>query len=92
MTEKIEKLFVKLIEECSEVSKDCCKALTFGLNDKEPGQELTNKEKIFNEFNDLVAVMDMLKEEQVFKHLFDHELIKKKKIKVNKYLNYDKKN
>lgn len=92
MTEKIEKLFVKLIEECSEVSKDCCKALTFGLNDKEPGQELTNKEKIFNEFNDLVAVMAMLKDENVFKELFNDELIAKKQIKVNKYLNYDKKN
>ncbi len=51
---------IKLAEELGEVQKDVFKALTFGLDDREPGQTLTNKERIRNELCDVSAVLSIL--------------------------------
>lgn len=87
---KTEHLMVTLSEECAELSKEISKALRFGLDDKEPGQDLTNREKIVNEFNDLFSVMNMLKEYGIFddKRLLTIEAIENKKNKVLKYMKY----
>jgi len=67
MTRK-EHLMIRAMEECAELSQRFSKALVFGLdqiqedaNDKpeENPLGLTNRERIVNEFNDLVAVMAM---------------------------------
>ena len=81
---------VILSEECAELSKEVSKALRFGLDDKEPGQDLTNREKIVNEFNDLFSVMNMLKEHGIFedKQLLTMKAIEDKKAKVLKYMKY----
>ena len=83
-------LLIKLSEECSEVGKEVSKALLFGLDDKEPNQDLTNREKIIAEFNDLFAVMSMLKDDGVFdesKLLTADSLIAKRE-KVEKWIKY----
>jgi len=87
-----EHLLVILAEECSEVAKETAKALRFGLDDKEPGQEKTNREKIAAEFNDLFAVMNMCLDEGI---LTDSDILvidemEAKKQKVEKYLKYSK--
>lgn len=55
-----ELLLAQVAEECAEIGKRAVKALRFGMEQTQPGQELTNHERIRQEFCDLVAVMDMV--------------------------------
>ena len=49
-----------LAEECAEVAQRVSKGLRFGLAEIQPGQELTNAQRIMEEMNDLVATYQML--------------------------------
>lgn len=49
-----------LAEECAEVAIRASKAQRFGLGEVQPGQRLTNCERITYELNDLLAAADML--------------------------------
>jgi len=44
---------IKLIEECSEVIHALCKADRFGLDDHHPEKNITNRDSINSEINDL---------------------------------------
>lgn len=87
-----EHLLVILAEECSEISKEVSKALRFGLDNKEPGQDKTNREKIAIECNDLFAVIEMCIDEKILidNEMVVHEQIEAKRKKVEKYLKYSK--
>ncbi|WP_143559577.1 hypothetical protein [Sphingomonas dokdonensis] len=50
-------------EEAMEVGHRISKALRFGLTEVQPGQPLTNAERIIDEFHDLFVMMEMLREE-----------------------------
>ena len=78
---------LKLSEECSEVTKECSKAVLFGLEGFEPNQPLTNKEKIENELSDLLSVMyELIRMGKLDEsRIFDPTKITKKAIKVNRY-------
>lgn len=87
-----EHLLIILAEECSEVIKEVAKAFRFGLDDKEPGQDKTNRQRIAIEFNDLSAVVKMCIDSKI---LNEEEFIVDKQIdakiqKVEKYLEYSK--
>ena len=84
---EIEYLLVKVAEECNEVSQRCTKALCFGMDEKQPGQPFDNKERILQEFNDLVAVMEMLFGKPV-SGLVDQKQVDAKKSKIIKYMIY----
>ena len=82
---------LKLAEECNEVAQRCSKQMQFGRDEIEPGQNLTNEERLRNEINDLMAVIDMLEGineisplpvEQI------EELAEVKREKIAKYLKY----
>jgi len=75
-------------EECSEVQQRCSKALRFGMDEKQHDQELTNSERILQEFNDLVAVMEM--QFGPISMLVDRTAIDAKKTRVTRYLEYSK--
>ena len=44
---------IKLIEECSELIQAICKADRFGLDDHHPEKQITNRDAINNEINDV---------------------------------------
>ena len=82
---KQEYLLTVLSEECAEVAQRVSKALRFGLDAVEPGQELTNEERIVREYLDLVAVVEMCVSNAILFEDIDAEYIvaaKKKKVKV----------
>jgi hypothetical protein len=83
-----EHLLSILAEECAEVAQQCSKALRFGLGNVEPGQELTNGQRIACELNDLFAAVDMLIDAQALSYLPDLAAIDAKKAKVEKFLLY----
>lgn len=57
---RTEHLLTILAEECAEVAQRTSKALRFGLGEIQPGQSLTNADRIFEEYIDLMAVYHML--------------------------------
>lgn len=85
---KTEMLLTILAEECVETAQRVSKAIRFTLDEVQPEQELTNAERIIYEFNDIVTMMEILAEEGVFDIVIDRKAIEKKKLKVEKYLNY----
>lgn len=84
---KIEHLLVCLSEECSEIQKNCSKALRFGLNDCKPRSKKTNEALIAEELSDLQAIVEMLKGEGLHLQTYQHS-IDKKQTKVLKYIEY----
>ena len=100
--DKQEHLLTILGEECSELHQDICKALRFGMNDKGPDNKLDNTQLMFKEFNDILAMADMINEyvtsmpwsgvTYTDKGILyrDDKMVQKKKDKVEKYLAYSK--
>jgi hypothetical protein len=48
-----------LIEECAEVQQRACKLLRFGRDEVQPGQPLSNRERLSIELGDLAAIINM---------------------------------
>ncbi len=87
---RIEHLLTILAEECTEVGQRASKAIRFSPEEVQPSQDLTNAQRIVYEFNDIIAIMEMLKEEGVINLIEDRTMIDKKKEKVEKFLLYSK--
>jgi hypothetical protein len=88
MTEE-EHLLACLAEECAEVAHRACKALRFGLDDVQEGHVLTNADRIYLEFHDLLAVMEMLEEAGILSPPLNPEgRIRDKKERVLEYMVY----
>jgi len=60
---KTEHLLTIAAEECAEIAHRISKALRFGLNEVQAGQDKTNAERVMEEFYDFVAVIEWLTEE-----------------------------
>ena len=79
-------LLLLLAEECAEVGQRASKAIRFGLEDPagaQPGFS-SNKTRLLEELNDLLAVVDLLFGEDYINK--DHQKIKKEKIEKYKQL------
>lgn len=85
-----EYLLVILIEECDETSQRATKALRFGFDEVQKNQEFTNAQRITYEFNDILAVMELLKENDLLDVIVDKDAIALKKAKIMKYYEYSK--
>lgn len=84
-------LLTKLAEECNEVAQRCHKAQCFTLEEVQPGQELTNEERIAQELNDLFGTIEVLQEAGVkLPGLSDRKAIDAKKAKLRKFLAYSR--
>lgn len=82
-----EHLLCCLAEECSEVAQRVSKALRFGLDEVQPGQEFSNSQRIWQELNDLAGVAEMLIKATGNGGLSRYA-VDTKKTKVDKFLEY----
>jgi len=78
-----EHLLTILGEECSELQQVCSKTLRFGLQDDYTG--ISKREWLELEYNDILAMVDMLKENGIEINR-NETLITKKIAQVEKYL------
>lgn len=76
-------LLLKLIEELGEAAKNAAKAIQFGGQDKQPGQGLTNFDRLYLELDDVRASIAMLNIEPSSKFIYrpnatniDHKITK----------------
>lgn len=84
-----EHLLTIAAEECAEVAQRISKALRFGVMEIQPGQPLTNGERIGQELTDLLTVMEMVREEHPSVCDWgDSEAQAAKRAKVEKFLLY----
>jgi hypothetical protein len=86
-----EHLLICMSEECAEISEQCSrlavrisKALRFGLDEVQPGQLLSNAERIAGELADLIAVAEMLEDAGDI----TRKSIDAKKTKLCKFMDY----
>ena len=85
-----EYLLTKLVEECLEVAQRATKALTFGVDEVQPGQNLTNFERLNGEWNDLLATAELLTEEVDLELWRDVSLVRAKREKILKFMAYSR--
>jgi hypothetical protein len=78
-------LLAKIMEESAEVGHRAGKALTFGMDDVERGQDDNNYDRLMGEFTDLVAVMEMAGLEP---RRLSESRIRAKKEKVETFMKY----
>lgn len=78
-------LMAQAMEECAELAQRVSKAMRFGMEESQPGQSFTNRERIIAEYNDLVAVMDMA---GFPLQVINGNTLDAKQEKVEKYLAY----
>lgn len=84
-----EHLLSCLAEECAEVAQRVSKALRFGLAEIQPGQPLTNAQRIEQELTDLIAVAAKLNDENILDmNGIDPSAIDEKWLKVEKFMVY----
>lgn len=82
-----------LMEEAFEilpfVGGRASKAVRFGLDEVQPGQALTNKQRLSIECGDFAAVMDLLVEAGAIDGRLMNEAIFNKRAKLRKFLQFD---
>jgi len=81
-------LLVCLIEECAEVQQRATKALRFGVNEVQPGQALSNSERMSEELGDLLCVVTRLKEVGLVRQQVVDAAYGRKNVKLNRYLQH----
>ena len=86
-----EYLLTQAASECNEVAHRITKALHFGVVERQPGQDLSNAERVVDEYIDLMATMEMLEEAGLVKVPKGAEYearVAAKKAKVEKFIVY----
>lgn len=86
---KDEYILTQFVSELAEVAHRVTKMMHFGPKEIQPDQPLTNKERLEQEWTDLMAVAEMM-EELGYIDLFKvtREDIKAKKARVEKYFRH----
>jgi len=84
---RIEHLLSCLAEECCEVGQRVSKALRFGLDEIQAGQDQTNAERIADELDDLIAVARILQGEKALPEFMPTQIsILMKQAKIEKFM------
>ncbi|BDT74011.1 hypothetical protein os4_35640 (plasmid) [Comamonadaceae bacterium OS-4] len=88
---RTEYLLIQAGSECNEIAHRASKALHFGLQEVQPEQPLSNAERLVGEYVDLLAVMEMLENDELIHMPTGEELrsqIAAKKAKVEKFMRF----
>lgn len=86
MTED-EHLLLCLAEECDEVGQRAMKALRFGLSEVQPGQPLSNADRIMEEAHDLLSVLAILQRRGVLPSpVLTNDRINAKQAKIARFM------
>lgn len=82
-------LLSHLAQECAEVIVRITKAQMFGLDEIQPGQEFTNWERIMHEMADVVAIGEVMNDEDILARSFStiDDYIARKKEKAAQFSN-----
>jgi NTP pyrophosphatase (non-canonical NTP hydrolase) len=84
---RVDHLRLCLIEECDEISQRMTKLMRFGPNEVQPEQSLNNTERLVDELNDLMGVIELLIQEGALPlNWVKLEKVNAKKLKVEKFL------
>ncbi len=85
---RTDELLKCLIEECSEVIQRVTKAQRFGLDEIQPGQRLTNEERILEEVIDIQVVIEFLREcgRLEIDRQSEFEMVVRKRLKLERFL------
>lgn len=86
----VEYLLTCLAEESVEVAQRATKAMRFGCSEIQPGQGLTNAQRIGQELHDLFAIVELLGEAGVLEWNYDTHAIERKKAKVVVFMDYSR--
>jgi NTP pyrophosphatase (non-canonical NTP hydrolase) len=88
-----EYLITCLVEECSEVQKAATKILRFGMDDQYK-EKASNIEELSNEIYDVMAIIQLLRDEKILPSIPIEELTRifgAKQEKVEYYMGYSRK-
>lgn len=75
-------------EECNEIAVRASKIIRFGLKEIQPGQPLTNAQRLALELDDLTAMIELINERVPGTYIPDRSNIDAKKEKVTKFIKY----
>lgn len=94
MTRK-ERLLLKVMEECDELSQRCSKALMFTLEEIQPDDKQnpfmqTNARRIIEEYKDLVVAMQMLLFENNLPYDFTPKEASDREKRIERFMAYSK--
>jgi hypothetical protein len=84
-------LLSHLAQECCEIAVRCTKAQMFGLDEIQPEQEFTNRQRITHELCDLLALCEVMRDRGLLPDMDGketNERLDAKKIKAEKYRFY----
>lgn len=84
-------LLILLIEECAEIIHRSCKAIRFGMEEVQPGQELNNKTRLQMEMLNHAVVTELLLQEGIIRPFGMPSEIDAKRVKIQKYMLYSQK-
>ena len=82
-----------LAQECNEVAIRCTKAQMFGLDEIQPGQPLTNRQRIAEELADLKALVFLMEGVHLLPEFSERDLnarISAKHRKAKEFRNYSR--
>jgi len=88
--DNIQFLLTKLAEECNEVAQQALKSQQFGLEEIYQPIGKSNAERLFEELNDLWAIVNMLNAKTNLNFYPDEDMIQAKMKKVKKYYEYSR--
>ena len=88
-TDREREILIVLIEEAAEIQHRATKALRFGLDESQPGNLYTNRERLAAEIGDLLAVVGLAGREGIVPRNHIAITRQRKDQKLAKYLQTD---